>query len=834
MILGYVLLSLALASTVIANLLFTLAKKPGAENMFKAARGFAVLAATSVVAASGTLVYLIAGHHFEVAYVAEYSARRSNQWYLLAAFWGGQEGSLLLWGLWTAILGAILAFRSGDKTSRVWPIWGIVQVFLLGLILLKCPFALGKGPVPDDGRGLNPLLENMWMVIHPPILFLGFASTLAPFVWTMYGLIYRDWDGWAKSVFSWILFSFAVLGFGLSLGGYWAYETLGWGGFWAWDPVENSSLVPWLFLTAILHGIPLQLKNGGYKVSNLLLGFLPFATMFYGTFLTRSGVLTDFSVHSFSSLGNDGYYILLTGVLLSFLVPLGFLLWNFRAIPKPPAYERVETREFGYFLASMTMGLLGLIVAIGMSAPLITKGLGAATIAIAKVLKSDAPSYALAWASKGAGAEQPYYNQAAYPLAILFTVAMAVTPYLSWKAAQKDAEKDMEGVRKRLIAPYAGAILLTVVSAGLAMYLGLRRPYQILLFATSVFSVLANVILLLPRLKHRSSRKTVGGFVAHIGAGMVLIGVCSLVVFSKQMQRVMLIKNFPVDVMGYKLTYLGNTSHPYDRSNNALRIRIEKDGRVWEGRPRFYYAQWENRDTVFANPPAILPSVYNMNSVNDLPKMLPWNNPFPLGDLYLAFSEGPFSMGDGKDRPLHPNAGFELKNGAMKTFEQDGYSFALLSFTMDKAAMEAVRTGNEKAMKALPKITFTAQIGVMYGKEGAMVEPHFVLEQKTGAQYSHPAQIPGPKGEKVMLNLVPPSPEQWKSADPFSAINFQTINVPDVTEHIYVDISTKPLISLVWIGSLLYTLGGLVAYRRRAIEQGIMDSGKKPGTVTAE
>ena len=143
------------------------------------------------------------------------------------------------------------------------------------------------------------------MVIHPPILFLGFASTLFPWVWAMYGLIYRDWDGWVKSSFAWTLFSFAALGLGLSMGGYWAYETLGWGGFWAWDPVENSSLVPWIFLTALLHGIPIQRANGGFKVTNLLIAPLTFATMFYGTFLTRSGLLSDFSFHSFSSLGKD-------------------------------------------------------------------------------------------------------------------------------------------------------------------------------------------------------------------------------------------------------------------------------------------------------------------------------------------------------------------------------------------------------------------------------------------------------------------------------------------------------------------------------------------------
>ncbi len=794
MTLGYIFLWLAVVCTVLANVIFTLAKKPERGDVLKAGQAFAVLAAASVVAAAGTLVYLIAGHHFEIGYVAEYSSRREGQWFLLAAFWGGQEGSLLLWGFWTAVLGAVLAYRSGDKTARVWPVWGVVQVFLLGLILIKCPFALGTGPVPADGKGLNPLLENMWMVIHPPILFLGFASTLAPAVWTVYGLLNKDWDGWAKSVFSWTLFSFSILGLGLSLGGYWAYETLGWGGFWAWDPVENSSLVPWLFLTAMLHGLPVQLKNGGYKVTNLLLGFLPFATMFYGTFLTRTGILADFSVHSFSSLGKDGYYLMLTGVSLSFAVPALLLLWNARGIPKPPAYERVETREFGYFLASMTLGLLGLVIAIGMSAPLITR----------------------LWLAKGAGAEQTFYNQATYPLAILLSVAMAITPYLAWKAS------DMDGVRKRLILPYAGAILLTAVAASFAYYLGLRRPYQILLFATSTFSVLANVALILPRLRTSGSRKTIGGFVAHAGAGMILVGICSLIVFSKHMDRVMLIKNFPVEVMGFRLTYLGNTSQPYDRDANAVRIRIEKNGRVWEGRPRFYYAQWLNKDTVFANPPAILPSVYNIHGARDLPKMLPWNNPYPLGDLYLAFSEGPFSLGDGKQRPIHPNNGFSLKDGKTATFDQDRYAFTLLSFTMDDAAMAAVRTGNEKAMKALPQITFTAQVGVLYGTQMKVVEPHFILDQKTGARYSHPVAIPGAAGEKVMLNLVPPSDEQFNSADPFATINFQTINVPDVTEHIFVDLSTKPLIGLVWTGTLLYTLGGLVAYRRRAVEQGIL------------
>ncbi|MFY7954274.1 MAG: cytochrome c biogenesis protein CcsA, partial [Armatimonadaceae bacterium] len=258
MLLGYGLLIVALVATVAANVLFTLSRRDGKSGLRKWAQTAVGVGAAGIVGASAWLMTLIGAHRFEYHYVAEYSSRASATRYLIAAFWGGQEGSILLWAFWTAVLGVILAKRSGDRAAWVWPVYGLVQTYLLGLLLLKCPFRLGDGPLPLDGKGLNPLLQNPWMVIHPPILFLGFASTAVPAAWTVHALLHRDWDGWVKSAFPWTLFSFATLGFGLSLGGYWAYETLGWGGFWAWDPVENTSLVPWLFLTALLHGFAIQ------------------------------------------------------------------------------------------------------------------------------------------------------------------------------------------------------------------------------------------------------------------------------------------------------------------------------------------------------------------------------------------------------------------------------------------------------------------------------------------------------------------------------------------------------------------------------------------------
>jgi cytochrome c-type biogenesis protein CcmF len=778
---GYTLIGLALVLTVAANVLFTVGRRNGGEGLVRWARWATVGAAASVVGASAYLCCLIATHHFEVAYVAEYSAKRSSPRFLFAAFWGGQEGSILLWTFWGAVLGAILAFRAGGRTSRIWPLYGILQVFLLSLLLLKCPFALGAGPTPPDGKGLNPLLENLWMVIHPPILFLGFASLMPVFAWCLYGLVYRDWDGWVKAAFPWALFAFATLGFGLSLGGYWAYETLGWGGFWGWDPVENSSLVPWLFMTALLHGIPIQNKNGGYKVTNLVLGFLPFAFMFYGTFLTRTGLLADFSVHSFSSLGKDGFYMLLGGVIAAFLIPTVLLLMRLRSIPKPVSYERVLTREFGYFLASALLGVLGLIVAVGMSAPLITK----------------------LWLAKGAAAQPSFYNQSAYPLAILLTVAMAATPYLAWKAT------DDKELGRRLLKPYIVALVLTMGITAAAFFLGVRKPLMVLLFAAASFAVMANLWLVVPRMRTKPARRTVGGFIAHMGVGMLLAGIACLIAFSQSAERVMLIKDVPTERLGTTFIYRGMTHQPYDRDNNALRIEVQRGKYVWEANPRYYFAPWDNKDTMFGNPPAILPSVYAVHSAYDVLRLLPWNNPFWFGDLYIALNTEPHGI-EAPNRP-NPNSGFTL--AANETKSVGDYTFAFRNMGFDEATRGAA--GNPEAMKHLPQIFVQATVDVTYRGQTVTTMPQLRLEQ-TGGTYALPAQIPGPAGRTVMLKLEPPSDQEQEA--PLRMIHLATLNAEDPTETVFLDVSTKPGIGLVWMGTLLYTIGGLIAYRRRALE----------------
>lgn len=744
--LGYTLLSLALLATIAGGVLYAL----GERNPILAARArwFAVTAAACVVVASGYLDYLIATHQFQVAYVAEYSARRSSPQYLFAAFWGGQEGSILLWTMWTSVLGAVLAFKAGGKQPRVWPLFAVLESFLLALVLVKCPFRVTPGPAPADGQGLNPLLENPWMVIHPPILFLGFSSLAIPWIWAIYGLIYKDWDGWLARVFPWALFSFGIQGFGVALGGYWAYETLGWGGFWGWDPVEVSSFVPWLFMIAFLHGIPIQRNNGGFRVSNFLLASLPFAFMCYGTFLTRTGLLADFSVHSFSSLGRDGFLLLGGWVAAAFSIPIILLIARFKQIPKPVAYSNILTREFGYFLASAVIATVGVICAVGMSAPIITK----------------------LWIAKGAAAQPDYYNHAVFPLTIILFLGMAATPYLAWKSSNSG------DLGRRLLPAYVGAILLTLV----LFALGAREPWMLLLFAFAVFAGLANLLLIAGRAPKRRAGGSFGGLLAHIGAALLLIGIVCLVCFSQKALHITLIKNEPVEALGYRLTYLGMTSEPYDR-RNALEIRVQRGSQSWIATPRLYIAPWSGVDTLFADPPDI--------------------RNFLWGDLYLAHYRGPSSLDAGS-----PNNGITLLPGAVVNYGD--YSFAYHGLQWSNAVQQAMAADGPSAISHLGQMRIHALVDLSYRGKIYPIHPVLVFDQAEQAKYSIPALLPGAPNAILTLEDVR-LPDQ---------ASFSTTNLPDPLEMVQVDLSTKPMIWLVWLGTLLYTIGGMIAYRRRAAQ----------------
>ncbi|MDH7515202.1 MAG: cytochrome c biogenesis protein CcsA [Bacteroidota bacterium] len=284
-------------------------------------------AAVTVCIASAALLMLILDHRFEYEYIRAYSSRDLPLGLLLSTFYAGQEGSILLWALAVGLIGIgfLTSVRKQGNDAEVTTGYAAVLAFLLLLLLVKSPFAAPDVPlVPRDGRGLNPLLRNFWMQVHPPVLFLGFAAMTPPFALALGALARRRYGGWVISALPWVAGGAAMLGLGIVLGGFWAYETLGWGGWWGWDPVENSSLIPWLVSVSAVHTMLVQKRTGGLVMTNFTLVILAFLAVLYSTFLTRSGVLGEASVHAFVDPGRFTFTLLLlslfvftdTGILL--------------------------------------------------------------------------------------------------------------------------------------------------------------------------------------------------------------------------------------------------------------------------------------------------------------------------------------------------------------------------------------------------------------------------------------------------------------------------------------------------------------------------------------
>ena len=322
-----------------------------------------------------TLFFMILNQYFEYYYVWQHSSTELPLRYIFSCFWEGQEGSFLLWAFWHMVIGVVFLFIRNKWEAPVLSIFGLVQAFLMSMLLgvYFFEYRLGSNPFtallrehPDfsdiplftnpnylenlDGRGLNPLLQNYWMTIHPPTLFLGFASTLLPFALAISGLWTKQYKEWLKTAIPWTFFSIFILAIGILMGGAWAYEALSFGGFWAWDPVENASLVPWLTLVGAGHLMIVEQRRGGVMKSLLFLTFLTFILVLYSSFLTRSGVLGDASVHAFTDLGMSGQLLLylLTFVAISIFI---FVL-RYKHLPSSEKEEELWSREFWMFIGA--------------------------------------------------------------------------------------------------------------------------------------------------------------------------------------------------------------------------------------------------------------------------------------------------------------------------------------------------------------------------------------------------------------------------------------------------------------------------------------------------
>ncbi|MBK9732019.1 MAG: cytochrome c biogenesis protein CcsA [Chitinophagaceae bacterium] len=521
-----------------------------------------------VLAIIVNLYLIIHSHFFEYYYAWSHSSKALPMKYLLSCFWEGQEGSFLLWMFWNAVLGTILIFTLKESESRVLSVFAVVQGFLgsmlLGLYVFgykigSTPFALLRNEMTNapifqradylsfiqDGNGLNPLLQNYWMVIHPPILFLGFASTLIPFSFAMSGLMNRQFTAWTKPVMPWALFSAAVLGTGIMMGGAWAYESLTFGGYWAWDPVENASLVPWLTLIAGVHTALVFNKTGRSLRTTYIFFILTFILVLYSTFLTRSGILGDTSVHAFTDLGMSGQLIFyMAGLSIPAIVLLA-VYWN--KIPSVKKDENVLSREFWIFIGSLVFLLSSLHIAFNTSLPVWNKLFGA-NLAV--------PADAVA-----------FYNKVQIWAAIIIALFSASSLYLKFKQA------DTKQFYRRMLVMVSIAIPLTAIIAYAGQF---NVVSNIVLLFAAIFGIISNLYYFIIVLSGKW--KLSGAAVAHLGFALTLLGILfssakketishnSMGVnfgkeFSEDAQRsnMLLYKNVPVKMKEYMVTYVGDS-----------------------------------------------------------------------------------------------------------------------------------------------------------------------------------------------------------------------------------------------------------------------------------
>ena len=277
-----------------------------------------------------SLGILFAQNRFEFAYVFQHGDITNALQYRIAGIWSGQQGSFLLWAC-AAGLFALVTARGTQKFRRWYSVaYGTFLAGLAGILAFESPFELnnvgGLTVVPPNGVGLAPSLQNYWVTIHPPTIFLGFGALTVMFAYAFAAMMEQDTKSWLPLVRPWALVAVSLLGLGLCMGGFWAYETLGWGGFWMWDPVENVSFVPWCLSIAFVHGIIVQSAKGTKRTANLLMGGLPFLTFMYGTFLTRSGFLADASIHSFAEMNRSALRLLIGLMAIAYISFFGMLI----------------------------------------------------------------------------------------------------------------------------------------------------------------------------------------------------------------------------------------------------------------------------------------------------------------------------------------------------------------------------------------------------------------------------------------------------------------------------------------------------------------------------
>ncbi len=772
---GDLLIFLGFAFNILAGVFFFLLARGNKSYESLAKKSYHAFTIT-IVLASAYLFYLFFSHNFAIKYVHDYSDSTLPFFYLLSAFWGGQEGTYLLWLLFNAFFGYII-IRNGEQ-YRNWAmvIYSSVNLFFLVLLINLSPFAL-MDFIPTEGAGLNPLLQDAWMVIHPPIIFVGYSMAAIPFAFAMAALIKNDYSGWLKKVFPWAAITALMLAGGNILGGYWAYKTLGWGGYWAWDPVENSSFIPWFASLALLHGLVIEKRSGALRKTNFLLVSFVFLLVIYGTFLTRSGVLADFSVHSFVDLGINQY--LVGFLVLYFLMTLVLFVPRIKSLGHKPLNYNYYNKEFTLFAGMALLTLFSVVVLFWTSLPILSG------------IFSNEPR----------AADLSTYNSFAMPFAIIFSLLLTVSPFLNYNNFVPN-----NWSRKLLVtagvaaaigfglfhfvvgAPMVFAIVFTLVLTGLVMYffkrdlvrsiapsiitfvivivvcelLAIEEHLYVLFFATAAMAVVTNLISIFSFLPHRW--RIMGGQLTHLGFGLMLIGVLASSAFTQD-EKLALPRGEKGEAYGLAVSYEGMVND-ITFPHNRLKLTYEEDGETYDIRPQLYFSERLN---------GIMRKPHIQRNL--------------LYDLYFS----PEQIQD-----MGGESGLILAKG--ETRFVDDYGFTFTGFDMGGHDMGA-------------GMSVTASVIVTNGNDTTEIRPAVSIE--TDATGKRTVDTPATFGENGQYRVTINQIIADRHAVSLSIPGLFKNQPPD---RLILAITRKPVINLVWIGTTLILLGTIVVFFRRRSE----------------
>ncbi|HLH62574.1 MAG TPA: heme lyase CcmF/NrfE family subunit [Ktedonobacteraceae bacterium] len=580
--LGSISLILALGFAILTMVVAVLGATRNIPQLVASARRCVLVVAFFLVLASASLIASFLTHDFGLTYVAQHSSLSMPWYYTTAAFYGGQEGSLLYWAMMLSVFSVIFVFTSRRAPAMLVPyvtatLMGIEAFFLLMLTTISSPFVRLPVPLPD-GVGLNPLLMDPGMLIHPPTLLMGYMSFSLPFAFAVAAMITGKLDSdWLRSIRRWTLAAWSIQTAGLVLGAWWAYHVLGWGGYWGWDPVENAALFPWLTSTAFLHSAMVQERRGMLKVWNLGLVIASFALSIFGTFEVRSGLIS--SVHSFAYSAIGGYFLGFLCIVVVFST--GLFIYRLPRLRPEHEFESVVSREGSFLLNNLLLVGITFATLWGTLFPLISQALSRQTQTVGP----------------------PFYNSVDGPLFIALVLAMGIGPLLAWRRTSTRTLWRNIGIPALAAAACAAILPLA----------GIRDIWPNIAFAVCAFTAGAILYEIWRGVRVRHShgepyplaiymlihryRQRYGGYIVHLGLVMLAVGVIGSHFFQAQASAT-LRPGQEIDIAGYKLVYFGNIAQQYPNVVvETAQLQVWSDGQLQEyiypGRE--FYANYSNQ-----------------------------------------------------------------------------------------------------------------------------------------------------------------------------------------------------------------------------------------------